>query len=450
MAPSNVANRLYKLREHWVKNTPVETYNYAGPWLMELSKMIDSDWQGDGIAKLPVEDLLSTNGGPNFVLANTNTVNGGGSRYDVPAREFHIFHKISQYLISLTNQGKSLVGDNLTALMDDMLRLEQSAKRILSRQIWSDGTGRSMLGNGSWLVSGNAVVVQNKASLLSIEPGSVLVAIDPAAPIPAGGQPTPRNAAGTNYKVTVASVDEASLTFTTVEADISAAITGVTNADYWGLAVDFDDASSDDYRGLIDGFFRWVPFTKTEAITTLFGYDRSVNPTRRSGVRVLVEPGDSTFDVFAKMMSATPGTGASGKVNRLYVTREENRRLMNELRANSYHIVKTETKTDPVNQRIGFTAAEVVGPDFAGMIICDPYMFDPSLPTDQDRTMVGLVAEDWSISTTDGLGWKAYGDDGTLRSTSGSKSLEQQYGMYGNLICRGAGRQVVASTRAND
>ena len=127
---------------------------------------------------------------------------------------------------------------------------------------------------------------------------------------------------------------------------------------------------------------------------------------------------------------------------------------MSECRAQNVGITAITTKRDAQTMRMGVSAFEAVFPTLSGKaikIVVDPFLHDPGLATDADRTHVLLDMANFRFETAkSGISWKKYaGGSNMLTQRDAQDEYYASYGARGALMCHATAFNVVASTRAN-
>jgi hypothetical protein len=445
--PTNVADFLDRTREHWAKNgPPAETWNEAGDFWKQVGKSPVNDWIGKGVALLPVATSLPGNMGPNVYQAFSLSIPSGLEQFQIPIRENWAYTQFEQFFLEMLSSPSADVGQ-MVGKNVEMANTAKGFNRVGSYQVWGDGTGRIAKGDGVYdPAATNVITFKNRVCANFFEVGDVLVFIAANAAVPAGGQPTPR--AGS---VTVTAVDVAKGKVTVNGANVQAGIADALNTDYIGKATFFTSAEvTSKYKGLMDGYFRWIPITSTEAATTLFNVNRGSHPARLSGRRIKLTGNEGPWEIFSELMRVAKEAGA---INTVWVPGHVIRMLILEMKAQGVTVIPYTTTGDRAQLTIGVELVKVVAPGMPSVIIAvDNFMCDPNVSEDEDYTFVGMHMDNVKVvSGPTGIGWKNYdGQAGPHRQVIGGTTTVAQYGAFWNFMVFNPAANVITSTRADD
>lgn len=442
MAVTTITNRLFETMELWNRRgVPIEVWLGTGEFWRMIKKNMEPDWYGEGIMKVPLNVAFDGNIGSGYqrVFANHQPVTG--YQFQVPVRETWTTVQMDWKFLALTNSAKALVSA-LQGKQNEMLAKVKAYMKHMSYTAWGDGTGRIAKGDGAFNVAGNTVTLLNRQCIHRFEKGDVLVLIDQAAAVPSGGQPTPR--AGT---VTVAAVNRqtGSLQMT---GNINAGIAAAVNTDYIGKKVDFPDGGDDASSGPLDGYFRYVPITNTEAITTLFNVTRADDVQRLSGDRVTLTGTESPWQIVTTIARRAKENDAP--ITHIFVPSHEIEELSAEM-ASRLEVTTMASNGNVGSLTMGYKSMKVLipGMDREVEIIADKYMCDIELTEANDRTYVGLTLPHLRVPGADGgYKWVNFSGEGTLNQTVGRQIVSGSYGAFSNLVHDAPGHDVIASTRA--
>lgn len=442
MAVTTITNRLFEAMELWNRRgVPIEVWQGTGPFWRMIEKNMEPDWYGPGIMQVPLNVSFDGNIGSAYqrVFANHQPVTG--YQFLVPVRETWTTVQMDWKFLALTKSEKALVSA-MTGKQNEMLAKVKAYMKHMSYTAWGDGTGRISKGDGLYSVAGNTITLLNRASVHRFEKGDVLVLIDVAAVVPSGGQPTPR--AGT---VTVAAVNRATGQLQ-LTGNVTAGIATAVNTDYIGKKVDFPDGGDDASSGPIDGYFRYVPITNTEAISALFGVTRSDDVQRLSGDRLVLSGTESPWQIVTSIARRAKENDAP--ISHIFVPSHEIEELSAEMSSRlEVSTVAPEGRVSSLT--MGYKAMKVLipGMDREVEIIADKYMCDINLTEQNDRTYVGMTLPHIRVpGAAGGYGWANYSGEGTLNQTVGRQIVSGSYGAFSNLVHDAPGHDVIASTRA--
>ena len=453
---ANLNDLVYRLKEFWSeKGIPLSMWDNTGTFCQMVTKKV-GDWKGKTVAQVPVKSRINGNTGPNYATQFINAATqspSGGENFQIPKKNHWSLMRLDGDILDFASPGgvvgnesgvQSLGADTASALM-----------RAQSYLYWGSGDGRIAKGDGAFSVAGQVIKFLNKNCVNRFEEDDVLVFVDPAAPNNANGMPTPRAFAGApNDSLIVTAVDDNAGTVT-VDKVISTAIPTATNADYISKDSFFGEVS-----GIIDGVFSWLPLTTTQSIQDFGGVVRSKRPARLSGRRVALTGNETPYDIVGKLAaemakarggsSATPGDDIV-----MIVPADEIAELIAESSRQSFQLTPAMASGSPKNLTFGHSYYDVMLPGIGkARIVWDQMLCDPDVTAKQDRTYAMLNMRDWYVQMSNmGLSWRNFqgGAGGTafVKQVVGSDEFYADFGMKGNLICRNIGKQVVATTRAN-
>lgn len=438
---TGINDYIFELHEHWQSDGPPrETFLSAGQFYKELPKP-RTNWAGTGIAKNPQRTKLSGNGGPNFTKVRTASTPSGGVQYQQPIGEHFEVLQVDNKFIELTSDA-SYLESGMEGLLDEMEQKVTAFNNQLSYIVWGDGRGGVGKGNGAYTISGNVITLLNKNSARCFQVGDVLRFAITAT---YDGTALGTVSAVRTGSVTVTKVNQTAGTLTVAESDISAAISGATNADW--IVKDVYTAAT---NPLMAGVFTWLARTNTLANGTLYGVDRSVYPELMAGRRINLTGSETPWTIVSRIMQEARNAGAP--IDRIHVPTSEIPALMDEMASRGivYQTVDVG-EDDPARLRIMVTGTQVGWGGVRAVIMDDPYLIDHSVSDTNDKQYVGLVSSDWTLDTAmSGIGWKDYSKAGTFLTRDPATQTQQaEYGCYGNLACLNNGHQVIARVGAS-
>lgn len=447
MAVTALSDFFYQLHETWIRHgPPKEVFLESGKFCKLVKKgYMKARWAGKNTMLVPIRTQLDGGaGGSEFEQVYALARPSVGAQFQVPARESWAVMNIDWQTLDFASQPGVLEAEK-SAKRQEMMDKATGWLHGLSYRYWSDGTGRIAKGDGAFNVATQAGALLNRQAALRIKVGDRLVAIDQGAAVPASGQPTPR--AGF---VTVASVNQIAGTFTISEAsfDDAGAIPAIVNTDYFGKQVDFVGAGQTAGQGLIDGVFRWLPITATEANTTWAGVARA-GAQELSGIRFKLQGSETLYDICVRILRHARDYGAT--IDTIWIPSLRNEDLSSQLAGHNVSVSKVEMGPEVRKMTYGLTAAYVVFPDHGPVtILSDPFLCDINVTESNDFTAVGMNLANWTHETTpSGVGWKNYaGHAGSGLQIAGKQQVTHAYGAFGNLCCDRIGHQIVGSTRA--
>lgn len=140
--------------------------------------------------------------------------------------------------------------------------------RAIAHQLYGNSGGARGKGDGSYTITGDEITLNDRRDIVHFEVGLKLqfsTADGTSGAVKPG-------------EVTVASINVGAGTITTVESNISLAITGAANSDYIFRRGDFGTSMM--------GLHGWLPTTAPTSGDSHFGVDRSTFVERLAGVRV--------------------------------------------------------------------------------------------------------------------------------------------------------------------
>lgn len=443
LVPSDLA---YQLREQWTRlGPPVEVFIPAGEFYNALRKNgVPEYWSGIGKMLIPVMTNLPPNtGGAAYERTYALYAPGSGDQFKVPIREAWAtdqrtwLHYALAETAGATQSGKS--GDEIATML-----AVQGYHKHMSYTVLGDGTGRIAKGDGAWTITGDVITLKNKSQINRFEVGDVLRLIDQAAAVPASGRPTPRT--GT---VTIESINEGAGTINTVEANISAAITGTANTDYIAKSIDFEGGGETASTGVVDGYFRWNPITATEAATVWAEVTRANNVARLSGRRITLTGAETPWQIAVKIAKEAVTKGLP--ITIIYYPAQLIEAMAAEMEARSINIVSGQSPTSIRNLQFGYSRVTVQVPGMPPFsLVPERYLSDSTLDQDSDYTFIGFPESYLALEGAQGgINWQAYGTDGKRLQLNGIQATYASYGGFYNLCNRAAGHCIVASTRAS-
>lgn len=442
---TNINDMVFQVHEYWLTDGPPrKTFRGAGTLFKELNKTVYSGWSGTGVGKLPVRTKVSGNGGPNYSEVFTLATPSGGAQFLQPIAEHWEVLSMPARVMELT-KNKNYLESGMEGFLDEMEQKAEGWMKSMSYTLWGDSRGAVGKGDGSFLITGSTIKFLNRRSAKCFQVGDSLRSVSTANYDAVAGQgilPTPR----TNVTpVLVTAVNEQTGEVTTNVADLSAAITGFANTDYISKSSYFGSDT-----GLTAGVFTWLAKTNTIAGSTLYGVDRSVQPTELAGRRIALTGGESPYDIVTSILTEAVDTGA--EINRIYVPTGEIKQLMAEMASRQVIYQRVDIgEDDPAHLRMMVTGISAGFGSVACEVVSDPYLIDHEVTEANDRTYVGLKVEDMSLNTTDSkIGWKDFEGDGTyIMRNPANQNLVAEYGAFLNFAPQDTGHMFVARVGAN-
>lgn len=433
--------------ETWAKKgPPKEAWANTG----KLGKSIEKDmsWQGDVTAKQPIWSGLSGMAGSNYAEAYANAVPATNEQYQFPMRVLKIVVRFKERLLAALRNGTA-TREMIAAYKREMQNAMSSLLRVLSYQVWGDGTGRIAKGDGGGWIATNVITLLNRKDALKFEKGDRLVFVDQGAAVPSGGQPTPRAfAAAPNSFLQVTKVDRKNGTLTTDKA-VTTAIPTAVSTDFISKTVFFDDE-----YGILDGIFRVIA-RKDSDVGTVFNVDQTTDPTRLAGSRVLTTIGESPYDVIGNMLETAADLIDPDSPDAkwcIYTPTSVLKRLVAEMKANGIIYRDVNVASDRGKLIMGYKETVAQWPDFGEIAFkADKFFTDPTVSADQDETYLFLNERNLKIfMTPDGIGYKKFEDGGGfLKQIPGLQEYYAQCGFWGQQILDGFNEWIVASPTSN-
>lgn len=446
---SNLDDLFYETHQEWQTDGPPKNAMLQGGKLFRIfEKSVRQTWSGgtnssgDVVGLVPVRSRRNGNQGPAYSKVYANTSGYGGVQFQQSLSEqWEILRIRAKFLEVLASPGA--LESNMDGLMDDMEQAVAAWVNSMSYLLTGDGKGAFGCGDGAYTISGNVIQLLNVNSARGFEEGDVLRLVARATYDTAvrGARPAART--GT---VTLLSVNEDTGELTTVEADISAAISGAVNTDVISKDSYYPDSTDDPDAGPnMAGIFTWLARTETEANQTIYGVDCSVRPTRLAGRRINLTGAESPGEIVAEILEQAVNAGAP--IDLISVPSSQISKLIQELASRNMLIRDVTIGEDrPQNLMMGVTSAGVQWGDIKAAIMADPCQINHLVSAENDIGYAGLVTNDWGLTTTDsGISWKDWAKNGTfLRQQAGTQGLEAAYGTFGAFRCENTGNQIYA------
>lgn len=439
MAVANLQDYFGQIREFWAVEKPAEMFDRAGPWGKMIRKDGKATWIGKGEAQLPEKHIQGGGAGADFTAAFAHAAYDAYAQFKPTMAELWSILQLTWRDIELGSQPGYALSKQTHQLERQAGRME-SWMHAFSYTIWGDGTGRIAKGDGGGWIGTLVARVMNRMSLLCFDKGDIVQFIN-------GNTTRPGL-----LKVEGYNREAQTLTFTSVDGSPIAAITdaipGATSSDYLAKAV---DRAAINTGNIFDGFFTWCPRTHTEAITTLYGVDRSELPEKLAGKRIALPAGTAPLEAVREMIERAETEGIP--IDTIVIPRP----LWNVFeRQYESHVVSKdwmEVPGDGTKLTFGVTGLKWNTTELPGpvMITSDKYLTDHAVATEDDETYVGMKRNNWQLVTgPTGVDWWTMGSSSKLQGIVGSQQVVGCFGTMGNVMPGEtfsnmvAGRNVVA------
>jgi hypothetical protein len=276
-------------------------------------------------------------------------------------------------------------------------------RRSIAFQMYSDGTGTRATGDSSWTVSGSTVTLSQSNDIVHFERG-MKVEFTASAVLRSG-------------YVTIDTINRQAGSFTTVESDISAEVSGVANSD--------DIIRRGDNANCIAGLRAWVP-TSDPSAATFFGVDRTTDLLRLGGIRIT-----GTTNIMEEMVfDACAEASVNGaEPDTLFMNPKRFSQLLKSMHAKTWVDIKTDIPG------IGYKALEFATGSGTIAIIPDkdcPYAYGFLLERDT-----------WTFASLGECPHFATDDGSKYQRESASDGIEFRIRGFHNLLCEAPGRNAV-------
>lgn len=442
-AQKKVENHGHFLREEWDRSPPREMWKDAGAlWRSTTKNVGEYGWRklrgGDGLILVANDTRNNPNaGGTNFEKVTDLTEVPVGSVFGVPMGAIWARAKNDWY--DSTHAPRSAMIVDYSGPERNYLSTSQALHRAGGWKIWENGDGVSAKLDGTLDVTQNVIAFKNSQCFHRYEVGTVLR----LAPNRGVGEAQAVPRAGT---ITLAKEFDATNSFETVEADISAAIPGALNTDY--VMRDIDVGGE---RPSLFGLTKWIPTRESEAATTVFQVDRSISPGRLAGRRVLTEVGDGIIDVLNKMAIVAKNNGMP--IDCIYVPLHRTTELNNLSESNTVHYRKAEaTDYDAATLRFGMGSYEFHHPTLEKpwRIMADKDMADIEVEAERDLRVYGLCKKDINVVGRFPITWQVFTGEGRDIQMERQPATLAAYGGYVQVTVANQGHQLAASPSAWD
>lgn len=453
MAVNPLNQYLFMTNESWLtKGVPRWVLEKAGPAFRALQKAVSTNWTGDFTGKNPVRSQLEGNGGPAYSRVLANAVGDSGQQFDQPISEHWVIAQLTTKFLSLL-KSRDALQSGMTGLDDKLFAAAEAWARSMSALQFGDGRGALACGNGAYNVAGNQIIFLNEKSTINFQVGQVLRLVARATYDAANPAPTTMPAARTgSVRVSkrlrngVEIVNTTTGAATTVVAEIPAAV----NTDVITLDSFYPAAADVGVSPLYAGFLAYLADSETQAVKTLYGVDRSIDPEYLAGRRVGLTGSESPYDICAAILQEAVSSGS--EIDCIYVPASQVKELIDEFA--SRQMLTTDVKVgldNPQNFMMGFEAAGIKFDRLRCAIVADPFNVDPFVTVANDKRYIGVKMADWTLETAeDGVSWKDYEGNGTyLKRDPNSQVSVAEYGMYGALVCHDTGHQIIAKVGAD-
>jgi len=334
-----------------------------------------------------------------FATAQANKAGSGLESFEVTIKELHSLGSVSDVLIETSKNDAGAVQRALEAEMESGLNACMSR---LSQQLFRSGSG-SIGKVGAQTAT--TVTLTDPEDIVNFEVNQVIRADT----VDGGG-----------------SVDAASEIITAVNRT-TGVITGASLSDFPVDDFIFPDG---DYDGGISGLLAWVP-AADPSNSAFFGVDRSVDPTRLGGIRVLASEvsGAPIEEKLQILLSRVAREGGSPDV--LWMNFANLRDL--ELSLGSKVIYNT---VKAPNADVGFQAVNIIGPAGSVRVMADRHC--------PNNKAFALEMDTWKLrSTAGGDPSLQEGDGNSVLREASANNYEFRIRFYGNLLCSAPGHNGV-------
>lgn len=434
-AQKAIENYGYRLMEAW-NETPIrQMWLMAGLLWMSIKKNVNNYGFGDGLILVPNARQNNGNvGGNNFAAVTELVTTPKGNTFGVPMGEAWGRSRDSWYDQDMAPANATI--NNQSGVEETMLATSQGFHRAMSWKVWEKGDGVSGKLDGVLDIAQNKISFKNRQCFYRYEVGDRLYLA--AARGVGDAQAVVRS--GT---VTLASASEATYSFTTEEADISAAIPGAVNTDY---VVKYVDAGGT--RPTLFGIPKWIPARESEAATTVFNVDRSIDTARLAGRRIPLVGTERVVTVLNRM--AVKAANASMPIDSIYLPLTLSEELQDEGEAKNIHWREAEKGSfDPATLRFGSGAYVFEHPALKKpwKLKFDKDLVDIEVSHDEDRTIYGLVERDIEVVCPGKtkISWQARTGEGVWIQLEQETARLASYGGHLQMTVANQGHQMVAS-----
>jgi hypothetical protein len=268
------------------------------------------------------------------------------------------------------------------------------------------------------------VALATTTDIVNFEVGQVIEARDPSTPTTI--RAADNGTAGSKALVVAVDRDAGTILVKPINGSTGAHITTITATDF--AAGDTLNIVGD-YNSKILGLADWIPYTAPSAGESFLTVDRSVDPVRLAGQRADVSTLDPEEQLITGLTRMAPNTG---KPTHAVMNPDDWRGLALALGSK----VQTEYMTLGT---IGFEYFKVHGPKGAVVVLADPfcplgyaYLLDMSV---------------WAFASLGDAPRIVDIDGNTTRQSTVNDGTTALLAVYGNLICRAPGANMVLKLR---
>jgi hypothetical protein len=394
--------------------------------LMKKLGNYDERVHGDQ-AVIPIKTSLPANASSAYQSAYQNANKPRYDRFLLPLAKEYVVHFVGWEVMRRAGnlfmaQGNG--GAYLNPHVDQAGQKITTCKKHMSWKIWTNTGGAVGQLHADVTLASTTLTFRNPLNVYRIDEGQVLQFS------------TTDGTSGSLLpgELTVTGIDEDSGSVT-VSANLNT-IAGMTADCFVFCAGDFGANGA--------GVLSYVPLTKTAAQTTLYSLDRTDQPQRLGGYRLLRLPGETPVAFVMKMLQKSMTVGAP--IDRIWVDPVEMLALCDDLVSREIKYTETSIKSDPKYGIIGFDVIKVMFPGMARSVelIADRY-FDPP---GGGHLYFGEASNVWEWLSSGPFDW--FADDGSqLARVHGSEQYEASYGGYWNQACSAPGWNIIGGREAD-
>lgn len=382
-----------------------------GPFSRMVDASTDTRFGGKGKAMLPVVTGLPANASHSYKTAYKNASTTKSDDYDIPAEDdfIHIFAEGKFLRLAKSNPDLSYIEARMIA---DSERAVRAFRLRHSYKPWSDRGGAVAMISADTNVATTTLKFVNRLAVHRMEKDQILEFSKD------NGKTTP--AAGVlPGQAKILKVNRKSGEIT-LNGNLSTLVPTVAPGDFVFMAGDYGKG----WAGVLD----WTPLLESEAITTLYGVDRSPDTTRYTGLRIPLPATEKPYTYLTELCRWS--TEFNKRLDVVFTTPYELARLQLDISSRPSAEVQIGQTAS-----IGYDNAMVRFPKMGKtlMVIADPFMAPPHIP-ETAPLYYGTSKKAWERTTAGPFSW--LDEDGRVwRYVEGENILQAGYGGYGNYYC---------------